>query len=122
MKSHEELEKFFQEGLANDLFFSIRHYFIFRTIGEHAYLINEFKDEDNAKILSYLQNSSHELCIISLCKFYDRKNRNNKYQVRCLETLLEMDFCHRKDERVHLTFDDQITQLVEITGIEGSVS
>jgi len=50
-----DLQKFFQEGLAHDLIMAERHYFVYRTIGEHAHLINSAKKSESRSILNYMQ-------------------------------------------------------------------
>ncbi len=86
-----DLQKFFQEGLAHDLIMAERHYFVYRTIGEHAYLINPAKESIEMSVLNYMQEPAMNMAIISLSKIYDRKSRNGAFQVRSLDSLMDLE-------------------------------
>lgn len=84
-----DFKTFFQEGLAHDIFMSQVHYFIYRTIGENALLVNQMKDSGERKQLNYLQETSMHMTLVSLSRIFDTQNRNKKYKARCLATLIE---------------------------------
>ncbi|MDO9553311.1 hypothetical protein [Rhodonellum sp.] len=112
-----ELKSFFEEGLANDLFMAQRHYFIFRTIGEHAHLINKFKDSNKAKNLAYLQSASENMVILSLSKIYDAQSKNKKYLVRSLQSLLHSEAFLSGEFPYELDYLDSFNELQKISGI-----
>jgi len=85
-----EIKDFFEQGLAHDLIMTERHYFVYRTIGEHAPLINDAPKSEERSILNYMQGPAMDTTIISLSKIYDKKNRNKKYKVRSLESLMDL--------------------------------
>lgn len=85
-----DLQKFFQEGLAHDLIMAERHYFVYRTIGEHAHLINQAKKTTERSALNYMQEPAMYMTLISLSKIYDSKSRNKSYLVRSLDSLVDM--------------------------------
>ncbi|SFB40048.1 AbiU2 domain-containing protein [Algoriphagus aquimarinus] len=85
-----DLQKFFQEGLASDLIMAERHYFVYRTIGEHAHLINLAAKSTERSALNYMQEAAMNMTLISLSKIYDSKSRNKNYLVRSLDSLIDM--------------------------------
>ena len=85
-----EIKDFFEQGLAHDLIMAERHYFVYRTIAEHALLINDSPKSEERSILSYMQEPAMNMTIISLSKIYDRKSRNKNYLVRSLDSLVNM--------------------------------
>ena len=82
-----------RKGLASDIFWCEIHYFIYRTVGENAVLVNELEDEYKKKQLGYLQSSAHDLVLIKLSHVFDRSSK--KYKVRCLNTII--DECRKID-------------------------
>lgn len=86
-----DLKYFFEQGLAHDLIMAERHYFVFRTIGEHADLINQAKNSTVRSALNFMQEPAMNMAIISLSKIYDRKSRNKGYLVRSLDSLVNME-------------------------------
>lgn len=86
---YEELKDFFQDGIVTDLMYAIRHYFIWRTIGENYDQIKSINNDNFDNLLGELQSSAHDLAIIRLSKIFD--NRSNKYQIRCITELLEIE-------------------------------
>lgn len=85
-----DLQKFFQEGLAHDLIMAERHYFVFRTIGEHAHLISSAPKSSERSAVNYMQEPAMNMTLISLLKIYDSKSRNKNYLVRSLDSLVDM--------------------------------
>jgi hypothetical protein len=85
-----DLQKFFQEGLAHDLIMAERHYFVYRTIGEHAHLINSAPKSTERSTVNYMQEPAMNMTIVSLSKIYDSKSRNKNYLVRSLDSLVDM--------------------------------
>lgn len=63
------------------------HYFIYRTIGESALAVKRIEESEGRKQLIYLQKTSMQMTLVSLSRIFDKKNRNKKFNVRCLETL-----------------------------------
>lgn len=82
-----DAELFLQDGLQTDLIWCEVHYFIYRTLGENAEIINEQSNENFVRQVAYLQNSSQELMLLCLARIYDK--RSKRYEVRCLDTLLD---------------------------------
>ncbi len=121
----EELNSLFQSGLANDLFMSQIHYFVFRTLGENHERINTLDDKEQKQHLIYLQFSSHDLSIQYLARVFDKRM---KYETSSLALILEK--CREiklKDfllilEYEHLNNDLQpypaINHLEEVSGIK----
>ncbi|WP_425638812.1 hypothetical protein ACPUEN_04355 [Algoriphagus yeomjeoni] len=67
-----------------------RHYFVYRTIGEHAHLINSATKSTERSALNYMQEPAMYMALISLSKIYDSKSRNKSYLVRSLDSLVDM--------------------------------
>lgn len=89
-KAIENLEEFFQDGIVSDLMHAIRHYVIWRTIGENYLEIQKIKNKNLDKILGQLQSSSHDLAVLHLAKIFDNKDRF--YLVRSINELLDYNF------------------------------
>lgn len=83
----EDFKAFFQEGLAQDIFMSQGHYFVYRTIGENAHELNAKEESDEKKQLIYLQQVSMNMTIISLSRIFDKKHK--QYKVRCINVLID---------------------------------
>lgn len=86
---NKELKEFFEEGIVTDLMYAIRHYYIWRTIGENYDQIIRIKDKYFVDFLGELQSNSHDLAIIRLSKIFDRSS--NKFQIRCISEILDLE-------------------------------
>lgn len=82
---NDELKDFVERGLATDYLEVERHYFVFRTLGANADLINKANNDFRKKAVVYLQNSAMDLCILSITRIFDRKGI---YATRCLEEVI----------------------------------
>jgi hypothetical protein len=113
-----DLQKFFQDGLGHDLFMAQRHFFVYRTIGEHADLINHADKSIEKSALNYMQGLAMEQVIMCLSKAYDKKSRNGKYKVRSLETILDQDFSGYGKFPYSLEYFNSFIKLQELIGIK----
>lgn len=110
-----DLQKFFQEGLAYDLIMAERHYFVYRTIGEHAHLINPAAKSAERSALNYMQEPAMNQTILSLSKIYDKKSRNGAFQVRSLDSLLALEDRINADFPFNLEYFEEFEQLEKLS-------
>ena len=75
-KIYEYKKDAIEEGIASDLFKSQRYYFIYRSIGEHYHLLEDIASRPELSMLSFLQASSQDLCIIHLAKIMISPSRD----------------------------------------------
>lgn len=113
-----DLQQFFHDGLGHDIFMAQRHFFVYRTIGEHANLINAASNSVEKSTLNYIQGLAMEQVIMSLSKAYDKKSRNGKFKVRSLETILDQDFSGYGKFPYSLEYFNSFTKLQELIGIK----
>lgn len=113
-----DLQQFFQDGLGHDIFMAQRHFFVYRTIGEHADLINKADKSNEKSTVNYIQGLVMEQVIISLSKAYDKKSRNGKFKVRSLETILDQDFSGYGKFPYSLQYFNSFAKLQELIGIK----
>lgn len=110
-----DLEKFFQEGIINDLFMAKRHFFAYRTIGEHAHLINETPTSIEKSSINYLQGLAMEHAITSLYKAFDSiKSRSGKFKVKSFRIFLEEDLSNHGEFPYPLEYFESMEQLQDL--------
>lgn len=88
--TNDELITFFQDGIVNDLMFALRHYFIWRTIGEHTLEIEKLSDKKKISLFYQLQSSSQELAVLNLAKIFDKEYKH--FKTRSIYGLLSLQF------------------------------
>lgn len=106
-----------EEGIASDLLKSQRYYFIYRSIGEHYHLLENIKSRPELSMLSFLQASSQDLCVLHLAKIYDKLKTRSKYKIRSLHGLLEENFRSESDNIIYLKYLDNLALIQEISGL-----
>lgn len=109
---YEELKDFFQDGIVTDLMYAIRHYFIWRTIGENFNEISKVEIRSFNKLMGEIQSSSHDLAIIRLSKIYD--NNSNRYQIRSFFEILNLDLSNSRNFPLYTNFYKEFTQINEL--------
>lgn len=107
-----ELKDFFQDGILTDLMYSIRHYFIWRTIGENYDQITKIENKYFVNFLGELQSNSHDLAIIRLSKIYDRQPK--KYQIRSIYGLLDLELFSTVYFPIHTLNHDEFEQILKL--------
>lgn len=110
-----DLKEFFQTGIANDLFMAKRHFFVYRTIGEHADLINKSASTVEKSSINYIQGLAMEHAITSLYKAFDSiKSRSGKFKVKSFRIFLEEDLSNYGDFPFSLEYFESMEQLQEL--------
>src|SRR5690606_7634315 len=106
-----------EEGIASDLCKSQRYYFIYRSIGEHYHQLEDIASRPELSMLSFLQASSQDLCILHLAKIYDKPKARSKYKIRSLHGLLKENFRSESDNIIYLKYFDNLTLIQGISGL-----
>lgn len=98
---HNELIKYLEGGIIEDVLLAQRYYYIYRLIGENANLINQQASNYLTISLSVHQEACRSLCLLHLSKVFDN---NRKYPVRNIYRLLEMTI-KKSDSKYELKLD-----------------
>ncbi|MBT0810146.1 hypothetical protein KIH41_02475 [Litoribacter ruber] len=101
-----DLKDAIEKGIASDLFLSQRHYFVYRSIGEHYNLLDSLEKSSDQELMGYLQSSAQDLCVLHLAKVYD--NAHSKYKIRSIKGLLQEAFKLQLTDVIHLKYADNI--------------
>lgn len=81
---------FFEKGIVSDLTAARSHYFIWRTIGENHYALEELGQPNPKYLFGALQAGSHSLAVLSMARIFDAVS--NRHPNRSIYSLLSNDF------------------------------
>lgn len=82
-----KFEIFLEKGFIHDVWMAQIHYFIYRTIGENHETLSALKSQMDRRLISHIQNSSHDLSILLLNRIFESKNKHKRNHT-CLNNVL----------------------------------
>lgn len=80
-------DQFLEQGFIHDVFMAQIHYFIYRTIGENHDSLSALESQMDTKMITHIQNSSHDLSILLLHRIFEKRSKRNSHHT-CINNVL----------------------------------